>query len=81
VRAAERGGRIEITGEEVVLNGNARVEATGRQGGGTVLVGGDYQGRNPEVPNARKTFVGRDAVIDASATGAGDGGKVIVLVR
>src|SRR5258706_132933 len=72
------GGRIEITGEEVALNGNARVEATGRQGGGTVLVGGDYQGKNPEVPNARTTFVGRDAVIDASATDAGDGGRVVV---
>jgi filamentous hemagglutinin family protein len=72
------GGRIEITGSEVGLIGNARVEAKGEKGGGMVLVGGDYQGKNPEVPNARATYVGPDATIDASATDAGDGGKVIV---
>ncbi len=76
--SGERGGRIEITGEEVGLVGNARVEATGRQGGGTVLIGGDYQGKNADVQNARATYIGPDATIDASATQSGDGGKVIV---
>src|SRR6185436_2867857 len=72
------GGRIEITGAEVGLMGNARVEAKGEKGGGTVLVGGDLRGRNPNVPNARATYIGQDAIIDASATQLGDGGKVIV---
>ena len=49
-----------------------------RQGGGTVLVGGDRQGLNPDIQNARATFVGNDVVIKADALGRGDGGKVIV---
>ncbi len=76
--SGEQGGRIEVTGNEVGLTGNARVEASGREGGGTILIGGDYQGKNPEVPNARATYVGPEAVIDASAIETGDGGKVIV---
>ena len=31
----------------------AVVNVSGRTGGGTVLVGGDFQGKNPEVSNAR----------------------------
>jgi hypothetical protein len=54
------------------------VDASGAAGGGTVLVGGDYQGKNAAVQNAQQTFVGKDAVIKADATGLGDGGKVIV---
>ena len=60
------------------LIGNARVEAKGEKGGGIVLVGGDYQGKNPDVPNARATYVGPDAAIDASATESGEGGKVVI---
>jgi hypothetical protein len=32
-----------------------------------VLVGGDYQGRNPDVQNAYRTYIGADAV-DQSRT-------------
>jgi len=41
---AGKGGEIQVLGERVGLTGNARVDASGQQGGGTVLVGGDYQG-------------------------------------
>jgi hypothetical protein len=41
-------------------------------------VGGDYQGKNGDVPNAEKTAIGSNVSIDASALKAGDGGKVIV---
>jgi hypothetical protein len=33
--------------------GDAVVDASGAAGGGTVLVGGDYQGKNAAVPNAQ----------------------------
>jgi len=35
--------------------GNARVDASGDAGGGTVLVGGDYRGRNLDIQNALVT--------------------------
>ncbi|MCP3954364.1 MAG: hypothetical protein GY697_19435, partial [Desulfobacterales bacterium] len=43
-----------------------------------VLIGGDYQGKNPQIVNAKRTFVGKDASIEADALDEGDGGKVIV---
>lgn len=73
-----KGGSVEILGDKVGLIGNANVNASGATGGGTILVGGDYQGKNAAVPNARFTFLGQNAALKADATQNGDGGKVIV---
>ena len=73
-----KGGTVHLLGNQVGVIGNASVDVSGGSGGGTVLVGGDFQGSNPEVQNAARTFVGQDARIVADATEAGDGGKVIV---
>lgn len=75
---AGRGGRVEITGERVGLFDQATVSARGAAGGGEILVGGDYQGANPAVRNAAMTHVGAGVTLDASASGAGDGGRIIV---
>ncbi|MFN3791594.1 filamentous hemagglutinin N-terminal domain-containing protein [Massilia sp.] len=75
---AGKGGEIQILGERVSLAGNAQVDASGAAQGGTVLVGGDYQGKNPALPNAQQTAMGKDALIRADATGSGDGGKVVL---
>ena len=72
------GGSVSVLGERVALTGDARIDASGNAGGGTVLVGGDYQGKNAEVQNARQAWVGKDASIRADAQGTGNGGKVIV---
>ncbi|NBU71159.1 MAG: hypothetical protein EBS53_06860, partial [Bacteroidetes bacterium] len=42
------------------------------------LVGGDYLGKNPNVPNAKAVVLGSDGKIFADATLNGDGGKVIL---
>ena len=71
------GGSVNILGQRVgVIGGN--INAAGIYGGGTVLVGGDTQGRGP-VPNALQTFVSNDSVIDTSAIAIGNGGKIIVF--
>lgn len=75
---AGTGGTIHVLGERVGLTGNAKVDASGQTGGGTVLVGGDYQGKNAAVTNARQTVLGRDAEIRTDAGLQGNGGKVIV---
>ncbi|MFZ4878352.1 beta strand repeat-containing protein, partial [Janthinobacterium sp. Mn2066] len=75
---AGKGGEIQVLGDQVGLFGDARVDASGQQGGGTVLLGGDYQGKNSAVQNARQVVVGKDASIAADAIGQGNGGKVIV---
>ena len=73
-----KGGTIHVLGDKVGLVGRASVDATGEKGGGTILVGGDFQGGNPAVPKASRNYVGADAVVRADAIASGDGGRVIV---
>ena len=75
---SDRAATVELLGGQVGLVNAARVDASGQSGGGTVLVGGDYQGNNAAVQNATRTYVGADATIVADAGQDGDGGKVIV---
>jgi hypothetical protein len=71
------GGMVKVLGEYVGLFDHATVSASGDVGGGTVLVGGNWQGQGPE-QNALRTTVGKDAKISASAVTKGNGGKVVV---
>ncbi|MCK9365001.1 MAG: filamentous hemagglutinin N-terminal domain-containing protein, partial [Syntrophales bacterium] len=75
--ASGKGGAIQLLGDRVGLIA-ATVDASGTAGGGTVLVGGDYQGKNPSVQNAAATYVSADSTITADAITNGSGGKVIV---
>lgn len=70
------GGNVKILGDKVALT-SARVDASGPAGGGTVLIGGDFQGKG-ETPNASRTFVSAGSTVAADATARGDGGRVIV---
>ena len=76
--ASGTGGSVQLVGQQVGLVNAAQVDASGATGGGTVLVGGDYQGGNGAVQNAFRTYVGPQAAIKADALQQGDGGKVIV---
>lgn len=70
------GGIVSVLGDRVGLF-NAHINASGINGGGTVLIGGDYQGLGT-VPNALRTFVSSDSVITADALVNGNGGRVIL---
>ena len=72
------GGTVQVLGGKVGLIGNASIDVSGESGGGTVLVGGDFQGNNPAVKNAYRTYVGPETTIAADAVTSGDGGKVVV---
>ncbi|MDO8264515.1 MAG: YDG domain-containing protein [Gallionella sp.] len=74
---AGNGGTIKLLGDRVGLIA-ASIDASGTTGGGTVLIGGDYQGKNPSVQNASATYVSPDASVKADAITSGNGGKVIV---
>ncbi len=71
-------GTVHLLGSHVGLFDNARIDASAAIAGGLVLIGGDYQGKNPLVRNAARTYVGPNAVIRADATLLGNGGKVVV---
>jgi len=70
------GGEINVIGNKVGLI-SANIDASGINGGGTVRIGGGYQGKD-SVPNASRTFVSSNSVIHADALTEGDGGEVIV---
>jgi filamentous hemagglutinin family protein len=70
------GGTAHVLGDRVAVLGGT-IDARGSNGGGTILIGGDYQG-NGIVPNANLTFVDDSARIFADATLNGNGGNVIV---
>jgi len=74
--AGETGGTIHVFGDRVGLFGSAFLSASGDIGGGTVLVGGDYQGLDA-FPTASETFVDRGASIFNDAISSGDGGRSI----
>jgi filamentous hemagglutinin family protein len=72
----QTGGHVQVLGNKVGLVG-ANVNASGSNGGGTVLIGGDYKGQGT-VPNADVTFISKDSAIQADALRDGNGGRVIV---
>ncbi|MCP5504165.1 MAG: filamentous hemagglutinin N-terminal domain-containing protein [Chlamydiales bacterium] len=69
-------GEVHVLGKTVSLQKNTTIDVSGPSGG-TVLVGGDYQGKNPEILNADNVIVHPGARVLASSTGSGNGGKVI----
>jgi filamentous hemagglutinin family protein len=87
-----KGGTVVVTGESIVLSG-ATIDASGDAGGGKVMIGGDTGGGHPSaaaasielakleafvIPTATSVSVDGASVINASATGAGNGGKVVL---
>jgi len=70
------GGTVNVLGNKVgVIGGN--IDVSGTNGGGRVLIGGDYQGKGT-VPNASRSYVSSDSVINANSLLNGNGGRVIV---
>jgi len=76
-QVGQTGGTVKVLGDKVGLFGKSVIDVSGDAGGGTALIGGNFQGQGPE-RNASQTFVGREARILANAINSGDGGRVIV---
>jgi filamentous hemagglutinin family protein len=70
------GGEIRVLGDEVEISGT--IDVSGQGGGGSVLIGGDYQGSNPAIKNAQNTTVNKGALINADSTESGDAGNIVV---
>lgn len=79
LNSGEKGGDIQITGEKIHLNG-AELDARGFNGGGSVKIGGEREGRGI-LPHATWTWMTADSVIYADATNTGNGGEVILFAK
>ncbi|WP_457447784.1 two-partner secretion domain-containing protein [Roseateles sp. P5_E4] len=75
--SGERGGSITVLGQKLALLDGARLDASGRLGGGSLQVGGGFEGRGTE-HNAEQTWIGAGAELRANATERGDGGRIAV---
>ncbi|MFM9889675.1 MAG: right-handed parallel beta-helix repeat-containing protein [Rickettsiales bacterium] len=73
--AGKKGGSITVTGKTIEL-ASANVDASGSAAGGTVKIGGDYQGGG-DLARADTVAVDADSVINVSAEN-GDAGRAIV---
>jgi filamentous hemagglutinin family protein len=70
-------GEVRLLGRSVVVAEGAEINVSGSDGG-TVLIGGDFKGENPNIFNAATVLVENGALIDADAISNGDGGRVIL---
>ena len=71
----QQGGSVNVLGDRVGVMG--AINASGTDGGGQVLIGGDYQGRGT-TPTAERTWVSPDASITVDAHARGNGGQIVV---
>lgn len=74
----ERGGRIVATGQQVTLAAGGMVDASGAAGGGTVRVGGGWQGKDPVIAQATQVVQEAGNTVRADATVSGDGGTAVL---
>ncbi len=70
------GGKVTITGRDIALKG-AKIDVSGKTGGGTVKIGGDRQGLGT-LPHAATLSMDAATTITANATGKGDGGSIVL---
>ena len=72
------GGSLTLTGDLVRVGQGSQLLATGTGQGGLVQVGGSWQNSDPTVRQASQTWMQPGSVVDASSTGSGDGGTVVI---
>lgn len=71
------GGAVTLLGNDITLKDHTALDATGATAGGTVRVGGGWQG-GEGLYQATTVAMDSGAAIDASATQQGDGGTVVL---
>ncbi len=71
------GGQIAITAPQTLLAG-AQLSVDGLRGGGTILIGGGWQGKDAALANAKNTTVTKSSRLNANALDKGNGGTVVL---
>lgn len=71
------GGSIVVTGRDITLAGSAKLDVSGDNGGGSIKVGGDYQGSGT-LAHADTTRVAAGAALNADGGSTGNGGMVVL---
>lgn len=71
-------GEVRILGDQAALFNGAKIDVSGDAGGGTVLIGGSFQGEDDSIKVSRATIVQEGVEIHADALKEGDGGQIVL---
>jgi filamentous hemagglutinin family protein len=71
------GGTVQLLGDRIEVLGTAHIDVSAEGGGGTVRIGGGYQGQG-NLPRAQETTIAPGALLEANALRVGDGGEIII---
>lgn len=75
------GGDIKILGQQVGLLDDTQVDASGADGGGHILVGGDTTGANSLINNAEFAHLGEHTQLSVDTLHSGSAGKLIIFAE
>ena len=70
-------GTITILSDAITIGDGSYVSATADVNGGTILIGGEYQGGGG-LPTSDRIFLSEHAILNASSRRRGDGGRIIL---
>ncbi len=77
LRDNEMGGTITVLADQIILDGAALIDASGDLGGGSIRVGGDYQGGGT-LPTSDYLFVGNDVILNSRSRKPAQAGTIIL---
>ncbi|MHB1221679.1 MAG: filamentous hemagglutinin N-terminal domain-containing protein, partial [Gammaproteobacteria bacterium] len=75
--SGEKGGNIDITGHNILLDSQTDIDISGDVGGGNLNVGGGYQGQGP-LEHSNATVLASGAKVNANAITQGNGGNIVL---
>ncbi|MBX2869198.1 MAG: filamentous hemagglutinin N-terminal domain-containing protein [Acidiferrobacterales bacterium] len=81
ISSGEQAGDVQLLGDQVAIYDDVLIDASSASGGGEILIGGDQQGLNPEIPNSDAVYIAESASIHADGLETSDGGRVIVYAE
>ncbi len=73
----QKGGTVKVLGDNIQLVDNASINVSGKSGGGTILVGGNFYGAGIE-QNATNTYVAQTVKLNADSIYNNNGGNIAI---
>ena len=83
----EKGGVIELRAEQGDVTISGTIDASGANGGGDIIIGGNFHGRQQAGPaaisnrlllNSENVYITKNATIRADSLGTGNGGNIAI---
>lgn len=72
-----QGGTITVLASAIDINDGSIIDVLGDSGGGTISIGGAYQGGS-SLPTSGFAYIGQGALLNASSRRRGNGGQIIL---